>query len=827
MSATSLSPALRVEPGANSVRIWSEQIFGAAEVATLREFLARAFSVDEVETVELQRADAFGRLRYRARSSPAAIWKKLSRALRGGSTNGSATKPAPVASVYLDAAQSGRVQVTRIGSALTTWHVRKHSESQLRLFHPLLRGNRDMQFRLEEELAATFGVQSFQASALGGTLSIQFDATQLTASRLALQLEKAWPRLLAGLTAPPPPRRLAIASGVLGLAFTGQFLVPAVRPIAVLGAALYSSPNAVAAARDLRRGELGLPAMYTTGLVFLLISGMPLRAGLFATLTQIWPNLANDKLVRSQRRLFAEQRRRPAWVRLQRANGGETEVHIDEVQREDLVLLRRGETVPVDGVVVEGLASVVDAPALGSCIRDVTHGDTVLTGGVLRDGSLTVRVERAGSATLASTLDAWLPHAGIQDMPSALEVERIGNRNAKPALLASAAGLVLTRTLRLSQALIRPDYVSAPRLAVQLSGLKAIAEGLQAGVVFKRPAAIDRLAQAELFVIDDSIDLARPRLSVAAIETNQGVSQEQLLQYAFSARQHSGREQSQALAAAAEAANVKALNTPVARFAGLSRYRAADGHTIEVATEPYLRASRVHVPKRLAQLHDGAERPLWVLRNGDIIGKITFARRGAALGLQLVAALKAHAPRAQVLYLASGHDADVQALAASVGIDAAYAGLTQAQKAKLIRDTPRPSVWIGDGTSVAARESLQASAASVSLTWASAATTTGQHDLLEDAADVLLGAGDSEQVATALGLAREHAVRLAADYRTVYSVNLLGVAGAIALRFTSLQAGLLSHAGTWLVYARHARALDRLASQAEATRQRLAYALHP
>jgi cation transport ATPase len=831
MTATTVDTALRVAPGPDSVQIWSQQIFGGAEPHTLREFLTRAFSVEEVEGVELQPTAAFGRLRYRKRSSPAAVWKKLSRALRGvhlgsnGSNGSHAASKTPtevleVGAVYLDGPDGNAVQITRIGAALTTWHVKKRGERSLQLFHPRLRGNRDLHFRLEEELAATYGVLGYSASTLTGTVSISFDTRLLSDARLAVLLEKAWPRLLDGLSAPPAPRRFAAAGGVLGLAFTGQFLVPALRPVAVLAAAAYSSPNALGAARDLKRGSIGLPALYTTGLAFMLYTGMPFTAGLFAVLSQLWPNLATRKLVRSQRRLFAEQRRRPAWVRLQRSDSAEVEVHVDDVQRDDLVLVQRGETVPVDGVVVQGLAAVVSPAAFGRSIRDLSQGDSVLAGSVLRDGTLTVRVERAGAATLSSVLDAWLPHAGILDMPSALEAERIANRNARPALALSLANLFFTRTLRVSQALIRPDYATAPRLSVQLSGLHALAEGFAQGVVFKRPAALDHLASAEVFVIDDSAEIDRPLLSVSGVETTSGMTKELLLQYALTAQQHAGTEQSRALVQAAQGPAVQAQTTLVARFAGVSRYRDTVGRAIEVASDAYLAANKVHVPKRFAQsAEQGPLRPMYVLRDGELIGRVLFARRGEAQGVSLVAAIKAHAPRARIVYASSAKDADAQAIAASVGIETVYAGLTAAQKVQLIRDTPRAAVWIGDGTREAAREPIQASAVSVSL--------AQQLGAQEDAADVLLGDGSVAHFASALAAARAHAARLTRDYRTVYSVNLLGAAGAVVARVTSLQAGLLSNAGTLAVYVRQARALDELAATAEATRQRLTRALHP
>src|SRR6185436_4717259 len=136
-----------------------------------------------------------------------------------------------------------------------------------------------------------------------------------------------------------------------------------------------------------------------------------------------------------------------------------------------------------------------------------------------------------------------------------------------------------------SQALIRPDYVTAPRLSVQLSGLYTIAQGLQQGVLFKRPAAIDHLANAEVFFLDESIDLTQPQLAVSNVETAPGIRHEELLQYALTAQTQLSGAQRRALelASAAKATSLKPLATLVGRFVGVSRFRDREGASIEVA----------------------------------------------------------------------------------------------------------------------------------------------------------------------------------------------------------------------------------------------------
>jgi manganese/zinc-transporting P-type ATPase C len=831
--------ALRIALGADSVSIWSSEIFGAAEPSKLRDFLSRAFAVQEVDGVELRRATAFGRVRYGAVAHPARIWKQLSRALTSPEGAASASGLPDTAArridaglVYLDGPGSRPVRVSRIGNVLSTWRVRHQGDGTLRLSHPVLRQRRDVVFRLEEELAALLGVEDFQVSALTAGVSIRFDARTTTAERLARELEKAWPRLLEGLDGPPSKTRLVAAVGLMGLAFTGQYLAPVVRPIAVAGVTLYSLPNVVNAGKQLSHGQVGISALYSAGLLFMLVTGMPFTASVMATLMQAWPHLARRKLVQSQRRLFAGQRRRPAWAR-QLAAGVEVEVHVDELRKGDRIVVRRGEIIPVDGVVENGSATVIDdAPFAADQIEDRSPGDSVAAGALLQAGNLTIRVERAGAQTSASYLDSLLPHTAFVGLPSSYEAERIANRNAKPVLALSALNLLLTRTLPPSQALLRPDYATAPRLSAQLSALQGVAEGLQRGIWFRNPAALDRLANADVVVIDDTAELDRQGVEVAAVQTVDGVSTDVVLGYTLAAQGTSRSEQSRALSAFASKRNsAQPRLEAIRRDAGVTRYRDSLGSEIDIVSSSYVATSQLDVPERLqstlarrtearAQRVESAPandppalRSLWVLRDGAIIGVVAFARTGEFVARQSLAALRAQNKRARIVYVSSGGQAEAQGLAQRLGLDFSQGGLSAAAKADLIRGWGRAALWLGDGSDPNASKPIAASAVSVSLAPLSHAR--------EDAADILLPHTGLSGLAEAIELGRAHAQRLKKDYRAVYLANLLGATGAFVPGLTPLQVGLLSNVGTGFIYARHARRLDELVSAAEQKRARL------
>ena len=839
------SSAMRVAPGGEAVSIWSAEIFGDEAASSVREFVARAFSVREVERVELRRAASFGRIWYGAVANPSQIWRKLSRALRGVDDVSGDARDAPAARVdaalvYLDGPVARPVRISRVGSALTTWRVRHRGDDTLRVSHPLLRNRRDVAFRVEEELTRILGIESVRASALTGGVSIRFDRTVLTVDFLARELEKAWPRVLDGLDGPPSRKRFVASVGLLGLATTGQYFVPALRPVAVAGVALYGAPNVVRAARDVTRGQVGLSALYSTGLAFMLMSGMPFSASLFALLMQTWPQLGRRKLVRSQRRLFARQRRLPAWVRVARTEDGEIELHVDDLRSDDRVVVRRGEIVPVDGVVEDGHAAILDAPFGADQVEDRAPGDAVAAGALVRDGSLTIRAERAGTHTDASYLGSLLPHGGLSGMPSSLEAERIANRNAKPALAVALGSFLLTRTLRVSQAVIRPDYATAPRLSAELAALRGIAHALQRGVVFRNPAALDRVAAAQVIVLDASAGLDRRALEVAQVQTVSGVSAEFVVGYALAALKDAQDEQIRALTGYASSARAAPTKVQArSRHAGVTRYRNGLGEVIEVATPGYLAAANVEVPQGLrstssarrgkasskaksrrvelvgreSTVDDHALRPLWVLRDGAVLGVVSFARTGEPLGAEIVSLLRREHARARIVYLGGAHDAAAKTLASKLEVDDFHADLDAARRVDLIRGFGASTLWIGDGARADARESILASTVSVS--------TAPLGRARSDAADILLPQRGLAALPALFEIGREHARWLEGDYRTVYATNLLGVAGGLFARFGSLHSGLLSNFGTALIYARHARALDKLAASADVQRTRL------
>jgi cation transport ATPase len=811
---------VRLSPA--SVSIKSELLFDPGRDATVREFLIRVFGVEEVDAVTFRRRQG----RVDVRLAPTAIaskaWPKLAAALRGARGHDTATRDLlehRVASLQLaETVAETAVRVTRLGNVLTTWRVTRHSHNRLRFSHPALRRRRDVLHRFRMELSSIYGVEALSTNVLTASVWVNFDPELINPEQLVNGVERFWPILLDETTPPLSSRKLIIAGALLGFGFTAQFLRYSLRPYAVAAVVLYGFSNVIQAVRDLTQGKVGLPLLYTTITTMVVMSGNPFPSSVMAVFMQSWPRLSERVAIGYDRRLFANSRRRFVWVRTSQNDGAEIRIDIDRLAAGDVFHLQAGDYIPVDGVVAEGFGAVDEDMLTGVMgAIDKSPGDPVYASTYLRTGTLAVRVLRDAGASAANVIAASLPIGPIARLPSSAEVERVANRNAKPAIAAAVLNLAATGTLTVSQGLIRADYATAPRLSAQLSTVTGIAEGLRQGIFLRKPSALDRLLGSFVYVFDDSAGLERSQVAVAASVTTGDEDARTVLSIATAAFARRGDARAKALLG--ESARRQIALPQVQRrrrVAGAIRFVDEFGALVEVATTAYVDLAALVIPDALApslaeagvaldpalEPRDPDIRPLWVARAGRVIGVIAFERR-EPFGASVVETLRARNPNNRYVYVSSAPQAKARAIAKDAGIETAIGGLDAAAKANTIRELSRRAIWIGDGSAPQAQPSITASAVSVSV--------GGVATLLDDTADVILLQSDLDGLITVRKLARAHLARLRADTRTVYTANLLGTAGAFVAGFGSLEANLTTNFGSGLVLASRWRDLRSLA----------------
>jgi Cu+-exporting ATPase len=240
---------------------------------------------------------------------------------------------------------------------------------------------------------------------------------------------------------------------------------------------------------------------------------------------------------------------------------GEEEVPLEALAVGDLVRVRPGEKVAVDGAVVEGRSAVDESMVTGESMPVTKEKDARVIGGTInRSGTLVIRAEKLGRDSMLARIVEMVAQAQRSRAP----IQRLADRVASwfvplviaVAMMAFAAWAIFGPEPRLSYALVAAVSVliiacpCALGLATPMSIMVGVGRGAQGGVLIKNADALERLERADTLVIDKTGTLTEGRPSVVEIVA-EGIAQEELLRLAAAVEQSSEHPLAIAIVAAA------------------------------------------------------------------------------------------------------------------------------------------------------------------------------------------------------------------------------------------------------------------------------------
>ena len=259
----------------------------------------------------------------------------------------------------------------------------------------------------------------------------------------------------------------------------------------------------------------------------------------------------------------------PKTARRIAADGSESEVPLDAVVSGDRLRIRPGDSVPVDGVVLEGRSSVDESMITGEPVPvEKTEGDK-LTGGTLnKNGSLIMRAERVGSETVLSQIVDMVAKAQRSRAPIQGLADRVSFYFVPAVVLIAIAAFIVW-------ALVGPEptmvfaIVSAVSvliiacpcalgLATPMSVMTATGRGAQAGVLIKDAEALERFARVSTLIVDKTGTLTEGRPALTDVVTAQGIAEEDLLSLAAGLEKGSEHPLAEAIVEGAAARGVPA-----------------------------------------------------------------------------------------------------------------------------------------------------------------------------------------------------------------------------------------------------------------------------
>jgi Cu+-exporting ATPase len=443
---------------------------------------------------------------------------------------------------------------------------------------------------------------------------------------------------------------------------------------------------------------------------------------------------------------------RPHTARVRRG-GHEQEVHVPEILPSDVVIVRPGDRIPVDGRILSGTSWIDQSPITGESLpAEKGIGDEVFAGTLNTHGALEVAVEHLGHDTTLERIIHLVEHAEAAKAP----VERLADRYAgyfvPVVLVAAAVTLWFTRDVSRSVAVL---VVACP-CALVLATPTAVAAGIgflvRRGILVKGGAVLENLGRLKAAVFDKTGTLTLARLRIAEIETVPGSSAAAAVRLAAAVEQYSEHPIARLLV---EHARQLGIEIPPAEGflsqPGLGATATVDAQAVRVGNPRGMESAGARISEELGPRIERLTRDghtLALLAVGDEV----VAAFGIRDTIRETAEAAIHDLRrlgiGHVVMLTGDQEAAARAVAEELSIAEFHAGLLPAEKAEWIarfRAAHAPLAMVGDGINDA--PSLVAADVGVAL------ADIGS-DVTIESADLVLMGDDLRKLAEAVACGR-------------------------------------------------------------------------
>ena len=459
---------------------------------------------------------------------------------------------------------------------------------------------------------------------------------------------------------------------------------------------------------------------------------------------------------KSRRSIAALMDIRPDVANLETPSGEVTAVSPDELAVGQVILVRPGERVPLDGTVLEGFSALDTASLTGESLpREVAPGDEVISGCVNLSGLLRVQVTKPfGESTVARILDL-VENSAMKKSRSEAFITRFA-RVYTPAVCLSALALAILPpaiSLLLGRDALWGTWIyralsflviSCPCalvISIPLSFFGGIGGASARGILVKGGTDLEALAAARTVVFDKTGTLTQGRFSVTEV---QGEAPRRVLELAALAEQYSTHPISRSLRESWAGDPARHKAEAVQELAGHGLSALVDGITVHVGNRRLMDALGLDVP-------DAQGTVVYVAADGAYLGCITLADLSKEGAVEAIAALKKAGVSRTVMLTGDSEEA-ARPVAAQLGLDSFFAGLLPQDKVtrveELLASKPAKSTlcFVGDGVN----DAPVLSRADVGVAMGAMGS-----DAAIEAADVVLMDDDPRKLALAIAIARK------------------------------------------------------------------------
>lgn len=449
--------------------------------------------------------------------------------------------------------------------------------------------------------------------------------------------------------------------------------------------------------QDVRMGKYGVDILAATAIITAVVMREYWAALVIVLMLTGGESLEDYADRRAKRELSALLERAPQKAHVLRGRKV-IDLRVKDVRVGDKILIKPGEIVPVDAVILEGTASFDESSLTGESLPQARDkGDQLLSGSVNLDGSITARALHSAADSQYEQIIKLVQAASHSQTPFV----RLADRYSIPFTIVSfgiagAAWAISGESIRFLEVLV----VATPCpliLAAPIAVISGMSRAAKQGIIMKTGTALERLAEARTFAFDKTGTLTRGNLLVSDIVAYHQHRKADILGLAAAVEQHSNHVLAHAIVSKAKSDNIKIVKAKqVKEIAGRGATAVIGGKTILVGRRTLLEEYNVTFPVSFKKT-DVQQTAAYVAVDGELAGIVLCQDEPRSETKDTITRLK-HLGIENFLMVTGDNKTTAHAIAKQVGIRHVTADALPADKLREIEQVNKqPVAFVGDG----------------------------------------------------------------------------------------------------------------------------------
>ncbi|MEM7482932.1 MAG: heavy metal translocating P-type ATPase [Acidobacteriota bacterium] len=590
----------------------------------------------------------------------------------------------------------------------------RESAGRIRVFHPAIGRYPPVNQRLEGVLAHLDGVTGHSVNPTTATVLVKYNDQVLRRSELLRILESTILEATGNgdddlVPSTPVPDattlRLTLSSAAMGIALAGS-AVPAAATVGFITTIAVSCRIFGEALRALlTERKLKVDVLDATVIALAVASGRLISASFMVWVVDVSDALLNASEKASRRRLTEIFGRRPHLTH--RLEGeSEVECRVSDLNVDDLIVIRSGEQIPVDGLVASGNALVDQSALTGEYApAERTEGERVFSMSSVLTGKLHVTVTQTGADTNASRMIQLIEQSLEHKVHLQSLTERFADLMVAPTLALGGVGYWTVGSDAML-AVINADFGTGIRIAGPLALLSSQTAAIKNGVLIKRGAVLEQLSDIDAVVFDKTGTLTSDVPAVhRVIPLIPSLDESELLARVACAEQRFSHPIARSILRAAADRNVAVPPISDSDYkVGFGVTVQLDGETWRVGSRRFIEGESISIPAKakryIREIHAAGGAAVFAASGNHLAGLIELRSSPRPEAGAIIRFLRQERGIEDIYLLSGDHEAPTRTLSKQLGIEHHFSEVLPQNKARHIQELQekgRRVAMIGDG----------------------------------------------------------------------------------------------------------------------------------